>query len=383
MSVVGRATRGRWTAACAGIALLVAAPSLVHGATRWYDAANDASAPAPAALLAAAARSSEIGYAGLAEARGTLGLPDLTAFGSVAALLGQTTRLRVWWRTPQAWRVDTVTTTGETGTYGAGAQVVVWDYERRHLRTEPGSPPARLPRADDLLPPQATRRLLAGVGPGDPLRALPPKRIAGRLAFGVRVTPADARSTLGRIDVWVDAETDSGRLPLELRVYDRFGTAALVSRFLEVRPGTPDAGVLTPPSPSGARLEVTQTPDVVARFEAQAPWQLPDELAGLAASGPLLGGASSYGSGLVTVGLVPLPGRLGGRLLRDARAAGATELPVSGGAAVLVSSSILNAALVRGTDREHAYLLTGMVTPDLLQRAAEQLLADPPPRRSS
>jgi hypothetical protein len=379
MSVVGRATRGRWLVVSVGAAALVAAPSVLHEAIDRYDDATSSARPAPAALVAAAGRSGGIGYEGLAESRGTLGLPDLTAFGSVAALLGQTTRLRVWWRTPQAWRVDTLTTTGETGTYGVGDRVVVWDYERRQLLSGPAAPPARLPRADDLLPPQATRRLLSGLGPGDRLRELATKRVAGRVAFGVRVEPGDPRSSLGRIDTWIDA----GGLPLELAVYDRTGAVALVSRFLDVRRGAPDTGVMTPPSPPGARRDATETPDVVARVESLALWRLPPDLAGLAASTPLPGGASTYGDGLVRVVVLPLPRRLGGRLLRDARQAGATELVVSGGEAVLVSSSLLNTAMVRGADRQHAYVVTGLVTSDLLQQVAAQLLADPPPRRAT
>ena len=129
--------------------------------------AND-SDRTPRELVAAARASAAISHEGYAETTGTLGLPDLPRLGEVAALLGGTTHARVWWRSPAAWRVDRVTATGESGIYAWRGALHTWDYESRRARTIIASSSVRLPRVDDLLPPQAS--------PADPGRRRPADR---------------------------------------------------------------------------------------------------------------------------------------------------------------------------------------------------------------
>ena len=373
VSVVGVAGRRRWLAVAAGIAVLVAAPTVVPTAVGAIDALNAAPAPTARALLASALRSETVPFQGLAQSRGSLGLPDLPGFGELASLLGQTTRLRAWWASPTAWRVDTITTTGETGTYGVGDLVVAWDYERRELATSLAAVPVRLPRADDLLPPQATRRLLGSLGPKDEIGGLGAKRVAGRLAHGVRIRPGDPRSTLSRVEVWIDG---SG-LPLELSAFAADGSAALVSRFLDLRLTDPDAGVLTPPSPPGVEMNQTSDPGIERLLLRPGEGVLPDTLAGLPLSTVALGGGATYGRGLVRVTVLPVPHRASERLFREARKAGATDLTMPRGEAILTTTTMLNAALARGQHREQAYLITGLVTSALLEQAAAALVTDP------
>jgi hypothetical protein len=378
MSVVGHQTRRRWIAVSVGISLLVAAPAVTGQALAFVDQVTAPATPTPQSLVRSALRSAAVPLQGLARSRGTLGLPDLTVFGSAASLLGQTNTLRVWWLDPASWRVDTITGTGETGSYGLGDQVVTWDYERRQLATGPGNPPVRLPRADDLLPPQAARRLLSSVGPQDRLQPIPGRRIAGRHGFGLRIEPSDVRSTLGHVDLWIDRTG----VPLAISAYDRTGVASLISSFEEVQLTRPATGVLTPPSPPGAELESSDAPDLVTRIAAGPNrWQLPTALAGLPASTTRIGGATSYGTGLVTVAVLTLPGRFAGRLHREARQAGTPELQLPGGEAVVLTSPLLNIVLARGDDRDHGYLVTGLVSSQLLVQAVTDLLAHPPPRQ--
>src|SRR3954471_22882224 len=182
MSVVRADARRRW-AAVAGLVALVLVP------TAWVRSGGPRPGNDPASardLLRRALASRSVAYTALGESRGTLGLPTLPRLGAVAELLGGTTRTRVWWSAPDRWRVDVLTGTGERGTYGTPGGVVGWDYERRLLQTVLGEPDARLPRADDLLAPQAARRLLAGVGPQDGVRRLPGARVGGRDSAGVR-----------------------------------------------------------------------------------------------------------------------------------------------------------------------------------------------------
>jgi hypothetical protein len=369
----------RWLAVAAGVGLLIAT---VSGAGTALDLAHRlaTTAAAPADLRQLAGRiqaSAQIPHQGVAESRGALGLPDLPRLGGVSALLGGTTRSRVWWLSNKSWRVDTLSLTGEQGTYGDGQDVVGWDYERRLLTTVVGSAPVRLPRTDDLLPPQAARWLLGGI-PGDRLTALPDRRVAGRHGVGLRVQPADLRGTIGRVDVWVDR---SG-LPLELRVANRSGIEIMVTRFLDLKLEAPDEGLVVPPDPPGARSEKIAAQDLAAPQDGVPLWDLPTTLAGLPVSNRPDQGGASYGRGLLRIVVIPLSGHLAGHLIEDAEGAGAQPVTVPGGQAVVMSSSLVSAIVARGPDRGHAYLLAGLVTPDLLQGAAASLVRDPPPGRA-
>lgn len=383
--MVAMQTRGRWAVVALGVALLLAVPTAVP-VVRAAVAGVDADPPASSALelVGRALGSSAVAHSATAETRGTLGLPDLPALGGVAGLLGGTTRTRVWWSSAEAWRVDTTTTTGERGDYGVGADVVSWDYEGESLTFTAGvsglagGDRVRLPRAEDLLPPQAARRVLASVGPDDRLEVLGRRLVAGRVTTGVRAVPGDDRSTLGRVDVWID---DATGLPLELRVVGPDGLDALVSTYLDVRLGAPPAAVLEPPAAPGARREVGR-PDVVSLADLESPWVLPDQLAGLSSSPTAAGGTAAYGDGLTRFAVVPITSRLAGDVLSAARRNGALPLDLPRGEAALVGTPLLNLVVARGDDRQHAYVVAGLVGPSTLEDATRTLLAEPPPPRS-
>lgn len=382
MSVVGASTRRRWSVVVVGVALLVGWQAVAPTAARMVDEVDrPAGTVSPSGLVERALKSDEIPHEAVARVRGSLGPPDLPRLGGVAGLLGSTTRARVWWSSAKSWRVDRLWAGGEVGTYRVGPGIVVWDYGNSRLTMMRDRVLARLPRLDDLLPPMASRRLLAGVGGSDRVSALGSRRIAGRTADGVRIVPGDARSMLGRVDIWIDPGTG---LPLELRMVDRDGLDVLVSQYLEVTLGTPAEAVLIPPDPPGARLEWTSTPDLAAEVADRAQWDLPDVLAGLSRQSETpLGGTAVYGDGLVRFAVLPLPRGLADDMLDEAQNAGARSVDGMAGEVAMVTTSVLNAAVARGWDREHAYVLTGPVVPELLEAAAAHLLADPPPRRSS
>ncbi|HKG50652.1 MAG TPA: hypothetical protein VKB14_09440 [Actinomycetales bacterium] len=369
--------RRRWVAVAGLAAVLALLAGLVRSG--GLPPTDDGTASAsPRALLRRALASDGVAHTALGQSRGTLGLPNLPGLGAVAELLGGTTRTRVWWTAPGQWRVDVLTATGERGMYGTPQGVVAWDYERRRLQTVVGEPDVRLPRADDLLAPQAARRLLSGVGPADVVERLPAARIGGRDADGLRVRPAERGSTIGAAQVWVDRASG---LPLRLRVLDRAGTESLVTELSDVRLERPSAAVTTPPTPPGVSDDVVTAPDLAAAVDQRAPWQLPSRLAGLPVTRSPLAGSASYGRGLVRFTVLPLPGRIAGDITANARSAGATELSVPGGLAYRVSPSLLDAVVVQADDGEHAYLVAGLVTPDVLTEAVRELLSDPPPRR--
>jgi hypothetical protein len=377
VSVVTSQTRRRWATVVAGVVVLACLPIATSTVSSTIAERRAPAGAAVQTLLGRALDSGRVPHSGLAQSSGTLGLPDLPQLADVAAVLGDRTRTRVWWAGPQSWRVDVLTPTGEQGIYADRGRTVLWNYEQARLTEVIGTSPVRLPRADDLIPPQAARRLLAGVGSDDRLEALPGRRsVAGVRAEGFRIVPADRRSTIGHIDVWVDR--GSG-LPVSLDVVDHRGVSALSTEFVDLRLAAPKPAVLRVPSAKGVVHDSSDAPDLAVRiqqFSSRRLLDLPDSLAAVPASAPL-DGAGSYGTGLVRFVVLPLPGRLPEQIFDAVRSAGSSDLKLPGGEALLVSSGLINLVVTRTLDQSRSYLLTGLVSDQLLKAAAGQLLRQP------
>lgn len=376
VSVVTPAARRRWAVVVVGAALVVAAPSLAGAAGSAVARASSTSSttPPPGELLRRVLASAAVAHEGLAESRGNLGLPDVRQFGDVAALLGGTTRARVWWRGPDAWRVARLTTGGEQDLYDDGSgSIVTWDYERNLRRTTVGQDDVRLPRPDDLLPPQAARRLLGHLGLGDRVTALDGRRIAGREAAGLRVVPGSAESTIGSVDVWLDAPSG---LPLAVAVRDRRGGVAYESSFLDVAFTTPAPADIAAPLPEGARTEVQEAPDIVALVDRYARRGLPSVLSGEPRTPGVVRGTAMYGRGLARFVVVPLPPGPADDVL-DAARLRAPLKQVPGGRLVVLEAGIVTAAVAVSDVGGRDYLIAGLVTPTVLTSAGQALLARP------
>src|SRR4051812_17898912 len=372
--VTGSALR-RWAAVVAGTALVLSVPAIADAAgSLAARARSDAPSVAPREFVRRALASASVPHTGLAESRGTLGLPDVRQFGDVAALLGGTTRERVWWAGPDRWRVARLLASGEQDLYSyAPDTVVTWDYERNLQRTTTGVQGARLPRTDDLLPPRAARRLLASAAPGDPLTALPDRYLAGHLAPGVRITPASTETTIGVVDVWVDPASG---LPLAVRVADRHGVVAFESAFLDVDVTAPAETDVEVPAPPGAGLETGQAPDLVALADRYARRGLPRTVAGQARVRGVLGGTATYGAGFARFVVVPLPPDPAGDVLDAVRLRTKIE-NVPAGQVAVVASGVVSAAIAVSSSGQGAFLVAGLVPPDLVKKAAKDLLTSP------
>lgn len=391
-----RATGLRWAAVVVGSALLVTVAMVGRPAWSATGAGGGPQDDDVTDVLARAAASASVPFTGTATSSGALGLPDLPRLGDVAALVGESTRTRTWWADEQTWRTDVLTATGERGQYASGGQLTGWDYERDALTVGAPLSGARLPRASDLLPPALARSLLAGATPAELLAqgaARTGERVvAGRLADGVRLRPptgsADdaALSTLDHADLWVDRATG---LPLAVDLVDVVGGPVVAAAFDDITVGAPDPAALGVPDPPGASVRSAEV-DVAAGAATAAPWVLPDQLAGLPAlQDPRSTGAVAYGTGLLRLAVVSLPADQGRQALFAAEAAGADPLDetrTGDARTALVRAGALSAAIVvvdgRGGPRQgRAYLVSGAVQPELLTRAAAQLVTDPPERR--
>jgi hypothetical protein len=373
VSVVHRDTTRRWAVVAGVVAVLVATPPVLSVARDTVAGLRTTDLPA-AEVVRRALASDTVAYTGLAESRGGTSLPDLPRLADVTAILGGTTRTRVWWRSPGRWRVDTLGATGEQGTYAGDSVLSVWDYEGNRLTTVVGSAGARLPRADDLLPPQAAGRVLRGLGRTDPVSFLPGgRRVAGRDGVALRVVPTDPRGTVTSVDLVVDDRT---WLPLAVTVRGPGGDVALETHFVDLDLTAPGDDVLSPPAAPGADRDLQFDGDLVQRIDSR-PWTFPARLAGLDRTRTLQQGTATYGTGLARFVVVPLPHRIGHEVENAAIDKGAAPLDVTGGTAVLLRSGVLTVVIARAGGRGPAYLLSGLVQDEVLRQAAQGMIDSP------
>jgi hypothetical protein len=363
MAVMGGRT-ARWGLVAVAAAALCAAPSVV------------ASLPVHATPVGAAAlrsrieRSADRPYSGSVRTQAELGLPTLPALGNVTSLLSGITSIRVWYRAADESRVDVIDTVGERDVYTTPVGQYTWDYGTQLLTEIAGAQPVRLPEAGDLAPPDLARRILA-MDPVDTAVALPPARIAGVDADGIRLRPADPATTVGQVDIWADPATG---VPLRVAVTARgASTPILTSQFQHVDLAAPKASLVEPPDTG--QLARAQAPDIVGIIASISRRRLPGALAGYLRQPQLpgLGGVGRYGPGLATFVVVPLPGNIGSSAIDSATKAGGKKLTVAFGRAVSIQIPLLTVVIEQAGFRHRTYLLAGFVAPAVLTTAAGQL----------
>jgi len=359
------ARRWRWLVVLVGVGVLLATPSLVGALP------GRAGAVRAADLLARINRSAGTPYSGYATATGALALPVTPQFDSVTALLNGTTQLRAWWRGPRDWRVDSLAATGETGQHRTPTALWTWDYEdnRATLEIRGLDPQVRLPVAADLLPSGLARRLLTGAGRGE-VTSLPSRRVAGRDTQGLRLSPADRRTTVDHVDVWADA---ASAIPLRVDVVGAGSTRpTMTSEFADFSTAVPAASVTAFAPPGGALVRQRDVPDLVAflsRFGDVVP---PPTLAGLPRNDRLRpdGAIGVYGRGVTELVAVPVPSGLVRGLRRQLAAApGVADTPQG----LALSVGPVGLLLARDDTLATAWLLTGTVTVATLTAAAGEL----------
>jgi hypothetical protein len=378
-SVVARDARRRWLMVGAGVLALCLLPAAVTAVAAVAGrSSGDRTDPVRLRrqVLAATARP----YQGYVDVQARLDVPDLPELGEVAGLFGGATRLRAWYASADAWRVAVLSPTGERDIYRTSQGTYQWDFERNLVTEVLGDLPVRLPWAADLLPPDLARRLLGGAG-DEPVAAIGSRRVAGVTAHGLRLTPADPDTTIGRVDVWADPATG---LPLEVEVAARGGGAPLIrTRFLEVSSSRPAAGVLAPPRPVSAGFTTTSEPDVLSAINrAVAMVALPASLAGHPRMSPpsglsTVGGVAAYGTGLSRFAALALPRGYGQRAVRAAEEHRGVPVDFDGGHGFELSGPLLSTLVVRreaGWPGPRTFLLAGTVSPALLRQAGGDLL---------
>jgi hypothetical protein len=364
MSIVRGKGMARWALVAAAAAVLCAAPSVV------------ARLPVHGTQLAAGQLRQRIEasatqqYSGYARTQGELGLPNLPAVGDVTSLLSGVTNVRAWYAAADSNRVDVIDTVGERDVYETPLGEFTWDYGTGVLTEIFGNEPVRLPRAGDLLPPDLARRVLA-MDPVDQPTALPPRRIAGIEAAGLRLRPADPATTVGQVDIWADP--DNG-LPLRVEVTARGASKPiLTSQFISVDLGKPDPSALQPPTNGG--LAQAAAPDIVSAIGGFDGFRLPPDLGGYQLQPQLAGlpGIGRYGAGLATFVVLPLPRNIGSSAIDTATKGGGTKLTIPRGRGVLIQIPLLNVLIEQLGHGRRSYLLAGFVDHTVLEQAATEL----------
>lgn len=358
----------RWAVVAVVAALLVGVPAAI--AARPGDSRAD-----PEQLRALVAASADRPWTGYAEARASLGLPRIAALADVTTLLSGVSRMRGWYAAPEQARYDVLTPVGERDRYVTPDGQAVWDYGAELLTVVARDPQVRLPRPEDLLPPELARRMLSGTAPSDPATELPARRVAGVDAAGVRVTVADPGTTVGALDVWADPGTG---LPVAVEVRAK-GVAdpVITTSFGELEQGPPDPAALTPRQGPGAGVTRSPTSDLFGVLGRGDGRSLPDQLAGRERETPERGfpALGHYGTTLGQLIAVPLPPELAGTLLSGIGRAGAGRtLPVEGQGSAL-ETPLLALAVVRSEDGARAWALAGLVPPATIDSGAADLLA--------
>lgn len=352
----------RWLVVLLVAAALVVAPLAVG---LRPAAASDVSASDLAARIE---RSANIGWSGFVHSSGSLDIPDTASFANLAQLLGEDNDLRAWWRGPTDWRIDRMTSTGETDLIRQGSGVVRWVFESQRATVSPVSK-VRLPDASDLLPPTLARSLLQGARPAEMSR-LPTRRIAGISAAGLRLVPDDHASTVGRVNVWADPASG---LPLRVELS---GTGAsrpvLTTTLVACTLRAPGADTTHFRPPASISVNYEPSVDVAAAANAFEPDRLPGSLGGLGRrAGATPGPVGVYGRGPTTLLALPLRGQVA-EPLRERLLGSPTARQTAAGTLGAVGPV---GVLVTGYAGDRAFLLTGTVTSDTLERAARQLLA--------
>lgn len=375
VSVVRRDAVRRWTAVGAGIAALCALPGLI-------GALPVSAAPVPpTALKARILAAADHPYQGLVSSAGALDVPALPQLGAVSSLLGGVTSIRTWFAGPDEWRTDVVGLTGEQDMYQTPFGTDSWDFETGQITQVVGNPSVRLPRPQDVVPPQLGLRLLHTAGPADRLSGLAPLKVAGISAAGLEIRPGSADSTIGRIDIWADPATG---VPLQVAVYARGAVRAeLTTRFLDVQLTEPAAADVTFLPAPGLPVSTATTSDVTSLLDNRALVPLPTSLGGLPKSASLAGygaAVSGYGSGFATFAVLYLGDRLGDSAMSAATSGGAAPITFGNGGigapgtGRLIRTPLLSVVIARGQRFDQVFLLAGFTTPNVLVQAAGDLL---------
>jgi outer membrane lipoprotein-sorting protein len=284
-----------------------------------------------AQLLASVSQARGVQFTGTVVETSSLGLPSLPSnltgdSSSPYTLLTGSHTMRIWYGSPDHFRLSVPGTLSETDVIRDGS--TLWDWESSSNAatryTLPGHAPAQVP---ELTPQQAARDAIAAVGPTTTVSTDSNVSVAGQNAYELVLAPRSPGSLIGQVRIAVDA---ANGLPLRVEVIARGATSPAVQvGYTQIQFVAPAASELTFTPPPGSTVNQRQatrqsepptTPPTTARAIGRD-WLTVVELPGTALgdlkgndselAGALLGSAAhvsgSWGSGrLVHTSLIDI-----------------------------------------------------------------------------
>jgi len=347
-------------------------------------------------LLARVQQADIPGFTGDVTWTANLGLPDLGALtGSLGgdsrgfdptSLLSGTHRFQVWAAGADRQRVALASMLAETDFVHNGDQLWQWDsatqrithYVAQGAKAPAGAPGAaagaaagagRPVRAKEsgpaLTPDQVAGRILDALSPSTLVTVSPPVRVAGRPAYRLELaprpaTPAATASTIGHVDIAVDAATG---VPLEVAVYPAGAhpKAALDLGFSRFDPGVPPGSNFAAPTGGTVVTKALGAGTGAGAKAAAGPAGPPRS----AEPVPSVVGAPWAEVVVVPAPTAAAPPASAGGLSRKELDAATTQVSGAFGTARLLQTALVNVLIF-----PDGRVLAGFVTPTALEAAA-------------
>ncbi|MCU4186954.1 hypothetical protein K6U06_21490 [Acidiferrimicrobium sp. IK] len=371
----------------------------------WVPTVTSAAAATPslpslsAQQLIAKAQSANVkGFSGTVRWTANLGLPSLSALTSgvggqggghafdPTSLLSGNHDISVWDAGPSQQRLALPGSLSEVDVIHNGSNLYYFDSATQKvtdytgLKGSSGREAPSQATGTELTPDQAAQKLLSALSPSTGVSVVTPVYVARQAAYQLVLTPKAAQSTVGSVDIAIDA---ANGMPLRVQVIPRASNApALSLGFTRISFSVPSAGNFAAPHGSS-----TVTKPIGRAFDASGPLAGPGGRvrrghlhgtgpatqtapAGTAGgestpmpsgTAPSGGHPTTIGTDWATIGVLNSAGpRVAGELTKVG-----TAVTGSFGTGHLVTSSLLNALVL-----PDGKVLAGFVTPAALEAAA-------------
>ena len=247
--------RARW-AIPAG-ALVVTGGVLAGSLITAAQAAPGLPTRTAAQLLAEVADSTTPPLTGTVVETASFGLPALPATGnpaSLSSLLTGSHTVRVWYASPQHFRLAVPQSLSESDVIRDGRTAWLWQSTLNKVTkfTLPAHAAENAVPKQPLTPQQAAKQVLAAVGPTTTVRVDSNVTVAGQAAYALVLAPKDARSLVGQVQIDVDG---SNGVPLRLQVFARGASSpAFQVGYTDIHFVSPASADLTFTPPPGATV---------------------------------------------------------------------------------------------------------------------------------
>jgi outer membrane lipoprotein-sorting protein len=333
----------------------------------------------PAQLLAQVADSTTPPLTGTVVETASFGLPRLPGTQnptSLASLLTGSHTVRVWYSSPQHFRLAAPEQLSESDLFRDGSTAWLWQSTTNSVTEfslparEATSPTPPVPTPIALTPQQAAQQALAAAGKTTVVSVDPNVVVADQAAYELVLAPKDSRSLIGQVRIAIDGRNG---VPLRLQVFARGASSPAFQvgyTFIQfVAPAPADLSFTPPP---GAKVTKVN-------------------LAGEHRAAPSrgTGDVSGFGSGWLTVLDLPSSGLTSGAspnggpisinnaagdsgAVLNALLGSATRVSGAWGSGRLLRTSLLSALIT-----DNGRLFIGAVQPSVLYAAATQAATAP------